>query len=121
VSKTALHEDSCLSDYPAGIAFSGKGGVLGGGLVPGILEVAASLAVGPFHSAAVWLGVLGASSLAEPFLLRTFVGLIASNCCSRTIHIVSGRQDDRFATAVAGNSKSRFWLVDRNSCPDAGT
>lgn len=121
MSKTVLHEHSFLSACPVGIAFSGKGGVLGDGLVLSLIGVAVSLPVGPFHLAAVWLGVLGASSLAGPFFRRMFAGPIASNCCPRTIRVAGDRQDARFATAVAGSRKSRFWLADWNSFLDART
>ena len=115
MSKTVLHENSFLSAYPVGIAFSGKRGVHGDGLVLSLIGVAVSLPVGPFHLAAVWLGLLGASSLAGPFSRRMFAAPIASNCCPRTIRVAGDRQDTRFATAVAGSSKSRFRLADRTA------
>jgi MFS transporter, putative metabolite transport protein len=85
VSNQVLLEDLPLRPFHVGVAFSGTGGQFSDGFVLGIIGIAVSMAAGPLHLDALWMGLLGAASLAGLFLGSMFAGPIADRYGRRTI------------------------------------
>jgi MFS transporter, putative metabolite transport protein len=85
VGKQVLLEDLPLRPFHVGVAFSGTGGQFSDGFVLGIIGIAVSMAAGPLHLDAVWMGLLGAASLAGLFLGSMLAGPIADKYGRRTI------------------------------------
>lgn len=85
MSKQVLLEDLPLRPFHVGVAFSGTGGQFSDGFVLGIIGIAVSMAAGPLHLDALWMGLLGAASLAGLFFGSMFVGPIADKYGRRTI------------------------------------
>ncbi|WP_414448194.1 MFS transporter [Burkholderia sp. 22PA0099] len=80
-----LLEDLPLRPFHVGVAFSGTGGQFSDGFVLGIIGIAVSMAAGPLHLDAVWMGLLGAASLAGLFFGSMLAGPIADRYGRRTI------------------------------------
>jgi MFS transporter, putative metabolite transport protein len=85
MSKQVLLEDLPLRPFHVGVAFSGTGGQFSDGFVLGIIGIAVSMAAGPLHLDALWMGLLGAASLAGLFFGSMFAGPIADKYGRRTI------------------------------------
>jgi MFS transporter, putative metabolite transport protein len=85
VSKQVLLEDLPLRPFHLGVALSGTGGQFSDGFVLGIIGIAVSMAAGPLHLDALWMGLLGAASLAGLFFGSMFAGPIADRYGRRTI------------------------------------
>lgn len=85
MSKQVLLEDVPLRPFHVGVAFSGTGGQFSDGFVLGIIGIAVSMAAGPLHLDALWMGLLGAASLAGLFFGSMFAGPIADKYGRRTI------------------------------------
>jgi putative MFS transporter len=85
VGKQVLLEDLPLRPFHVGVAFSGTGGQFSDGFVLGIIGIAVSMAVGPLHLDALWMGLLGAASLAGLFFGSMLAGPIADKYGRRTI------------------------------------
>lgn len=80
-----LLEDLPLRPFHVGVAFSGTGGQFSDGFVLGIIGIAVSMAAGPLHLDALWMGLLGAASLAGLFFGSMLAGPIADRYGRRTI------------------------------------
>lgn len=80
-----LLEDLPLRPFHVGVAFSGTGGQFSDGFVLGIIGIAVSMAAGPLHLDAIWMGLLGAASLAGLFFGSMLAGPIADRYGRRTI------------------------------------
>ncbi|GAB3630587.1 MFS transporter [Pandoraea terrae] len=80
-----LLEDLPLRRFHLRVAFSGTGGQFSDGFVLGIIGIAVSMAAGPLHLNALWMGLLGAASLAGLFFGSMFAGPIADRYGRRTI------------------------------------
>ncbi|MEN4946462.1 MFS transporter [Pseudomonas proteolytica] len=78
-------EDLPLSRFHIRTVFSGTGGQFSDGFVLGIIGIAVSMAAGPLQLNALWMGLLGAASLAGLFLGSLFAGPIADKFGRRTI------------------------------------
>nr|WP_277403039.1 MFS transporter [Burkholderia sp. Ac-20365] len=74
-----------LRPFHVGVAFSGTGGQFSDGFVLGIIGIAVSMAAGPLHLDALWMGLLGAASLAGLFFGSMLAGPIADKYGRRTI------------------------------------
>jgi putative MFS transporter len=85
VSTQVLLEDLPLRRFHVGVAFSGTGGQFSDGFVLGIIGIAVSMAAGPLHLNALWMGLLGAASLAGLFFGSMFAGPIADRYGRRII------------------------------------
>ncbi|MBN3809179.1 MFS transporter [Paraburkholderia sp. Ac-20347] len=85
MNRQVLLEDVPLRPFHVGVAFSGTGGQFSDGFVLGIIGIAVSMAVGPLHLDALWMGLLGAASLAGLFLGSMLAGPIADRYGRRTI------------------------------------
>ncbi|MEW6344564.1 MAG: MFS transporter [Paraburkholderia sp.] len=85
MNRQVLLEDVPLRPFHVGVAFSGTGGQFSDGFVLGIIGIAVSMAVGPLHLDALWMGLLGAASLAGLFLGSVLAGPIADRYGRRTI------------------------------------
>jgi len=85
VSKQVLLEDLPLRPFHVGVAFSGTGGQFSDGFVLGIIGIAVSMAAGPLHLDALWMGLLGAASLAGLFFGSMLAGPVADKYGRRTI------------------------------------
>ncbi|WP_081054954.1 MFS transporter [Burkholderia diffusa] len=85
MSQQVLLEDLPLRPFHVGVAFSGTGGQFSDGFVLGIVGIAVSIAVAPLHLDALWMGVLGAASLAGLFFGSMLAGPIADKYGRRTI------------------------------------
>ncbi|BAO90316.1 putative membrane protein [Caballeronia cordobensis] len=85
MSKQVLLEDLPLRPFHVGVAFSGTGGQFSDGFVLGIIGIAVSMAAGPLHLDALWMGLLGAASLAGLFFGSMLAGPIADRYGRRTI------------------------------------
>ncbi|MXN77747.1 MFS transporter [Burkholderia sp. 4701] len=78
-------EDVPLRGFHLRVAFSGTGGQFSDGFVLGIIGIAVSMAAGVLHLNALWMGALGAASLAGLFFGSMFAGPIADKYGRRTI------------------------------------
>ena len=85
MTKQVLLEDVALRPFHIGVAFSGTGGQFSDGFVLGIIGIAVSMAAGPLHLDALWMGLLGAASLAGLFFGSMLAGPIADKYGRRTI------------------------------------
>ncbi|WP_107312231.1 MFS transporter [Burkholderia metallica] len=85
MSKQVLLEELPLRPFHVGVAFSGTGGQFSDGFVLGIIGIAVSMAAGPLHLDALWMGLLGAASLAGLFFGSMLAGPIADKYGRRTI------------------------------------
>lgn len=85
MSKQVSLEDLPLRPFHVGVAFSGTGGQFSDGFVLGIIGIAVSMAAGPLHLDALWMGLLGAASLAGLFFGSMVAGPIADKYGRRTI------------------------------------
>lgn len=85
MSKQVLLEDLPLRPFHIGVAFSGTGGQFSDGFVLGIIGIAVSMAAGPLHLDALWMGLLGAASLAGLFFGSMLAGPVADKYGRRTI------------------------------------
>lgn len=85
MSKQVLLEDLPLRPFHVGVAFSGTGGQFSDGFVLGIIGIAVSMAAGPLHLDALWMGLLGAASLAGLFFGSMLAGPVADKYGRRTI------------------------------------
>ncbi|MDR6420557.1 putative MFS transporter [Paraburkholderia phenoliruptrix] len=85
MSKQVFLEDLPLRPFHVGVAFSGTGGQFSDGFVLGIIGIAVSMAAGPLHLNALWMGLLGAASLAGLFFGSMLAGPIADKYGRRTI------------------------------------
>ncbi len=85
MSKQVLLEDLPLRPFHVGIAFRGTGGQFSDGFVLGIIGIAVSMAAGPLHLDALWMGLLGAASLAGLFFGSMLAGPVADKYGRRTI------------------------------------
>jgi len=100
VSNQVLLEDVPIRPFHVGVAFSGTGGQFSDGFVLGIIGIAVSMAAGPLHLDAVWMGLLGAASLAGLFFGSMLAGPFADKFGRRSIFaydmllfaVVSGAQ-----------------------------
>lgn len=78
-------EDLPLSRFHIRTVFSGTGGQFSDGFVLGIIGIAVSMAAGPLQLNALWMGLLGAASLAGLFLGSLIAGPLADKFGRRTI------------------------------------
>lgn len=78
-------EDLPLSRFHIRTVFSGTGGQFSDGFVLGIIGIAVSMAAGPLQLTALWMGLLGAASLAGLFIGSLFAGPLADKFGRRTI------------------------------------
>ncbi|MEE1923911.1 MFS transporter [Pseudomonas sp. 148P] len=78
-------EDLPLSRFHIRTVFSGTGGQFSDGFVLGIIGIAVSMAAGPLQLTALWMGLLGAASLAGLFLGSLFAGPLADKFGRRRI------------------------------------
>ncbi|MGH8385551.1 MAG: MFS transporter [Pseudomonas sp.] len=85
MSAQVSFEDLPLSRFHIRTVFSGTGGQFSDGFVLGIIGIAVSMAAGPLQLNALWMGLLGAASLAGLFLGSLFAGPIADKFGRRTI------------------------------------
>lgn len=85
MSNKVLLEDLPLRRFHAQVAFSGTGGQFSDGFVLGIIGIAVSMAAGPLQLDAMWMGLLGAASLAGLFLGSIFAGPFADKHGRRSI------------------------------------
>lgn len=100
MSNQVLLEDVPLRPFHVGVAFSGTGGQFSDGFVLGIIGIAVSMAAGPLHLNALWMGLLGAASLAGLFFGSMLAGPFADKFGRRSIFaydmllfaVVSGAQ-----------------------------
>lgn len=100
MSNQVLLEDVPIRPFHVGVAFSGTGGQFSDGFVLGIIGIAVSMAAGPLHLDAVWMGLLGAASLTGLFFGSMLAGPFADKFGRRSIFaydmllfaVVSGAQ-----------------------------
>ncbi|MGJ0522225.1 MFS transporter [Burkholderia gladioli] len=85
MSTKVLLEDLPLRPFHLGVALSGTGGQFSDGFVLGIIGIAVSMAAGALHLDAVWMGLLGAASLAGLFLGSLLAGPLADRSGRRII------------------------------------
>ncbi|QXI31226.1 MFS transporter [Pseudomonas vanderleydeniana] len=85
MSSQVSFEDLPLSRFHLRTVFSGTGGQFSDGFVLGIIGIAVSMAAGPLQLNALWMGLLGAASLAGLFLGSLFGGPIADKFGRRTL------------------------------------
>jgi putative MFS transporter len=78
-------EDLPLSRFHIRTVFSGTGGQFSDGFVLGIIGIAVSMAAGPLQLNALWMGLLGAASLAGLFVGSLVAGPLADKFGRRTI------------------------------------
>lgn len=78
-------EDLALSRFHIRTVFSGTGGQFSDGFVLGIIGIAVSMAAGPLQLNALWMGLLGAASLAGLFVGSLVAGPLADRFGRRTI------------------------------------
>ncbi|HKS12569.1 MAG TPA: MFS transporter [Pseudomonas sp.] len=83
-SQTSV-EDLPLSRFHIRTVFSGTGGQFSDGFVLGIIGIAVSMAAGPLQLNALWMGLLGAASLAGLFIGSLVAGPLADKFGRRTI------------------------------------
>ena len=77
MSNKILFDDVPLKGFHTRLAFSGTGGQISDGFVLGIVSIAMAMATGPLHLDALWLGLLGAASLAGLFFGSLLAGALA--------------------------------------------
>lgn len=85
MSKPISFEDIPLSRFHIRTVVSGTGGQFSDGFVLGIIGIAVSMAAGPLQLNALWMGLLGAASLAGLFLGSLIAGPLADKHGRRTI------------------------------------
>ncbi|MBC3419936.1 MFS transporter [Pseudomonas sp. RW3S2] len=85
MSSQVSFEDLPLSRFHLKTVFSGTGGQFSDGFVLGIIGIAVSMAAGPLQLNALWMGLLGAASLAGLFLGSLFAGPLADKFGRRRI------------------------------------
>lgn len=85
MSSQISFEDLPLSRFHIRTVFSGTGGQFSDGFVLAIIGIAVSMAAGPLQLNALWMGLLGAASLAGLFLGSMFAGPLADKFGRRTI------------------------------------
>lgn len=85
MSKQTSFEDLPLGRFHIRTVFSGTGGQFSDGFVLGIIGIAVSMAAGPLQLTALWMGLLGAASLAGLFLGSLIAGPLADKYGRRTI------------------------------------
>ncbi|HEK1768678.1 TPA: MFS transporter [Pseudomonas putida] len=85
MSSQVSFEDLPLSRFHIKTVFSGTGGQFSDGFVLGIIGIAVSMAAGPLQLNALWMGLLGAASLAGLFLGSLFAGPLADKFGRRRI------------------------------------
>ncbi|MFJ4064644.1 MFS transporter [Pseudomonas sp. NPDC089996] len=85
MSSPVSFEDLPLSRFHIRTVFSGTGGQFSDGFVLGIIGIAVSMAAGPLQLNALWMGLLGAASLAGLFLGSLLAGPLADRYGRRTI------------------------------------
>lgn len=85
MSSPVSFEDLPLSRFHIRTVFSGTGGQFSDGFVLGIIGIAVSMAAGPLQLNALWMGLLGAASLAGLFLGSLIAGPLADKFGRRTI------------------------------------
>lgn len=73
-------EDLPLSRFHIRTVFSGTGGQFSDGFVLGIIGIAVSMVAGPLQLNALWMGLLGAASLAGLFVGSLVAGPLANKC-----------------------------------------
>ncbi|WP_312933279.1 MFS transporter [Pseudomonas sp.] len=78
-------EDLPLSRFHIRTVFSGTGGQFSDGFVLGIIGIAVSMAAGPLQLNALWMGLLGAASLAGLFIGSLVAGPLADKFGRRKI------------------------------------
>lgn len=78
-------EDLPLSRFHVRTVFSGTGGQFSDGFVLGIIGIAVSMAAGPLQLNALWMGLLGAASLAGLFMGSLVAGPLADKFGRRKI------------------------------------
>lgn len=78
-------ENLPLSRFHIRTVISGTGGQFSDGFVLGVIGIAVSMAAGPLHLNALWMGLLGAASLAGLFLGSLIAGPLADKYGRRTI------------------------------------
>lgn len=78
-------EDLPLSRFHIRTVFSGTGGQFSDGFVLGIIGIAVSMAAGPLQLNALWIGLLGAASLAGLFMGSLVAGPLADKFGRRKI------------------------------------
>jgi MFS transporter, putative metabolite transport protein len=67
-------EDARLTGFHLRVAFAGTGGQFSDGFILGIVGIALAIAAPQLHLNAIWLGILGAASLAGLFAGSLFAG-----------------------------------------------
>ncbi|HJH20323.1 MULTISPECIES: MFS transporter [Pseudomonas] len=72
-----LFDDVPLRPFHTQLAFCGTGGQISDGFVLGIISIAVAMAAGPLQLDALWLGLLGAASLAGLFFGSLLAGPFA--------------------------------------------
>lgn len=85
MSNQVLLEDVPIRPFHVGVAFSGTGGQFSDGFVLGIIGIAVSMAAGPLRLDALWMGLLGAASLAGLFFGSMLAGPFADKFGRRAI------------------------------------
>ncbi|MFJ4143238.1 MFS transporter [Pseudomonas sp. NPDC089734] len=85
MSKPVSFEDLPLGRFHIRTVLSGTGGQFSDGFVLGIIGIAVSMAAGPLQLNALWMGLLGAASLAGLFLGSLIAGPLADKYGRRTI------------------------------------
>ncbi|MEH6415491.1 MFS transporter [Pseudomonas sp. CGJS7] len=83
-SQTSV-EDLPLGRFHIRTVLSGTGGQFSDGFVLGIIGIAVSMAAGPLQLNALWMGLLGAASLAGLFIGSLVAGPLADKFGRRTI------------------------------------
>jgi putative MFS transporter len=69
-------EDSPFRFFHFHVAFSACGGEVADGFELGIIGIALTMAVGPLHLTAVWLGILGAAAMVGLFIGSVLTGVL---------------------------------------------
>lgn len=84
-ARSIAFEDAPLRPFHIRTVLSGTGGQFSDGYVLGIIGIAISLATGPLQLTTLWLGLLGAASLAGLFIGSLIAGPLADRFGRRPI------------------------------------
>jgi MFS transporter, putative metabolite transport protein len=97
-------EDAPLTAFHRRVTFAGTGGQFSDGFVLGIIGIALTIATPQLHLNSVWLGTLGAASLAGLFAGSLFAGPFVDRVGRRTLF-----NYDRALFAII--SLAQFWVT----------